>query len=354
MNEVILNLQKNNVDVFCVTESWLSDAILNRILIFPGYEIIRKDRPVASVNLPAHASPRGGGVAIIHRKTLKVTTLPISSDTPALESLWVNVAGAGQRSATVGVFYRPPSQSVTAGLDELHDELRAALSRGRPTFCLGDANVDLLRENGPGVRQYRAFLDDLGLRQLVSTPTHLEPTPTLLDHVITNLASDQCTVSVLPDAIADHLTVVVETSFRKCRNRLEKFTIRPWKNVNWDAVCLDLLYIDWDLVREQEIAENKVSVFIDLWWHVLNQHCPLKTVNPRRRRSCPWIENNSEILELLHQRDLAFRAWRNFGGQELRDAYKLLKNRTKKVIACARRDYLCTDMLTLARTGGGG
>ena len=66
-----------------------------------------------------------------------------------------------------------------AGLEELHDELRKALGRGCPTFCLGDANVDLLRESGPGVRQYRAILDDLGLFQLVSSSTHLEPTPNL-------------------------------------------------------------------------------------------------------------------------------------------------------------------------------
>ena len=204
----------------------------------------------------------------------------------------------------MGVFYRPPSQPMSAGLEELHDELRTALGRGRPTFCLGDANVDLLRESGPGVRQYRAMIDDLGLFQLVRSPTHLEPTPTLLDHVITNISSDRCDVYVSPDAIADHQTVIVRTSFQKCRTRLDKFSIRPWKNVNWDAVCLDLLDVDWDLVRKQETIDEKVTVFIDLWWRVLDLHCPLKTIRPRRRRPCPWVENNSEVLELLQNRDL--------------------------------------------------
>ena len=157
---------------------------------------------------------------------------------------------------------------MSAGIEELHDELRTALSYGRPTLCLGDANVDLLRDGGPGVRQYRAVLDDLDLCQLVSAPTHLEPTPTLLDHVISNITNDHCSVNVLPDAIADHQTVVVSTSFRKCRNRVEKFKIRPWKNVNWDAVCFDLLDIDWDLVRQQGTIDEKVAVFIDLWWRV--------------------------------------------------------------------------------------
>ena len=84
----------------------------------------------------APVSSRGGGVAILYKQSLKVSVLPISSDTPALESLWVTVTGAGQRSAIVGAFYRPPSQPMSAGIEELHDELRTALSYGRPTLSV--------------------------------------------------------------------------------------------------------------------------------------------------------------------------------------------------------------------------
>ena len=214
--------------------------------MFPGYRLLRSDRTASARGgrRAAAAAVRGGGVAIIYRESLTVTVLSKSGSGPC-ESLWVSVSGGGQRSATVGVVYRPPSTSISDAIEELHNQLQSALSRGKSLFCLGDMNINLLQSDGPGVRSYLAVLNDLNLSQLVSKPTHHHPKDSLIDHIITSEHGLESSVTILPVPIADHLTAIVRSSFPRQRQRPKPFTVRPWDRVRWGAVCLDLLCSNW-------------------------------------------------------------------------------------------------------------
>ena len=155
---------------------------------------------------------------MIYREELTAAVLPIPSAGPC-ETLWLSISGGGRRSATVGVVYRPPSSPAVGAVDDLHDQLRAARGYGNPVFCLGDLNINLLRPDGPGVRQYQAALHELDLVQLVTEPTHLEPTRSIIDHIITDITELTATVLPPPEMIADHLTVIVRAPFRRPSRR---------------------------------------------------------------------------------------------------------------------------------------
>ena len=43
-------LEENDVDILCITESWLNDTMPDACLVFPGYKIYRSDR--CSCNVP--------------------------------------------------------------------------------------------------------------------------------------------------------------------------------------------------------------------------------------------------------------------------------------------------------------
>ena len=60
-------------------------------------------------------------------------------------------------------------------------------------------------------------MNDLGLSQLVKQPTHIEPTPTLLDLIITNMTDVPAPVIVLPQPAADHLPVLLSAPVRRQR-----------------------------------------------------------------------------------------------------------------------------------------
>ena len=343
MDEINRLLQQQDLDVFCATETWLTDPAQDRILIFPGYRIVRRDRSSPHGG-GRRSAGRGGGVAVIYREELTAAVLPIPSVGPC-ETLWLSISGGGRRSATVGVVYRPPSSPVAGAVDDLHDQLRAARGYGKPVFCLGDTNINLLRPDGPGVRQYRAALHELDLTQLVTEPTHLEPTGSLIDHIVTDVPDLTATVVAPPDLIADHLTVIVRAPIRRPSRRPAPFTARLWRKVNWDAVCLDLLRADWSDIYGSVVVDEKVSAFLSVWWSVLDVHCPLKYVTPRRPR-CPWLEDCPELQQLICERDSAYRVWRRSRTETDRNEYRRLRNCVKRRLIRCKREFLSADMLS--------
>ena len=343
MDEINRLLQHHDLDVFCATETWLTDPAQDRILIFPGYRIERRDRP-SPPSGGRRSAGRGGGVAVIYREELTAAVLPIPSAGPC-ETLWLGISGGGRRSATVGVVYRPPSSPVAGAVDDLHDQLLAARGYGKPVFCLGDTNINLLRPDGPGVRQYRAALHELDLTHLVTEPTHLEPTGSLIDHIITDVPDLTATVVAPPDFIADHLTVIVRAPIRRPSRRPAPFTARPWRKVDWDAVCLDFLRADWSAVYDSVAVDDKVSAFLSVWWSVFDVHCPSKRVTPRRHR-CPWLDDYPELRELMGERDSAYRVWRRSRSDADREEYRRLRNCVKRRLIRCKREFLSADMLS--------
>ena len=144
MDDIAILLHDNQLDVLCLSETWLTDKVLDQFLVFPGYSVLRRDR----------RGRRGGGVAILHRSEMNVTQLTMPPDGP-LETLWVSATWRGGRPTTVGVVYRPPDRPVKSSLEHLHDQLSAALCAGRPVILLGDVNLDVLNHtSGAQVRRH--------------------------------------------------------------------------------------------------------------------------------------------------------------------------------------------------------
>ena len=344
MDEILCTLVDQDLDILCITETWLTDSISDNILVFPGYKIIRRDRQTGQNGRRAHSNI-GGGVAILHRDSLNCTVMPISTNDDTCESLWISVSGGGRRSATIGVMYRPPSQPLPGGLESIHDQLRSAIAAGRPVFCLGDFNIDVTRPLSAAARRYMSVLNDLNLFQLVDTPTHLEPSASLLDHIITSVPDLESAVSVLPVPIADHLTIILRAPFKRQRSRPAPFRARCWRKVDWNALSLYLLLSDWNQLYQAVDIDSKLEAFMRIWSSAIDIHCPLRTVTPRRSR-CPWLEGNDELRQLMRERDLAFQVWRRTRTIIDRNNYRRLRNEVKNRCALSKRDFLCNSMIS--------
>ena len=94
---------------------------------------------------------------------------------------YLGVQDDGQEAQGQG---RPSSSS---GLWELQEQLRDVLARGKPTYLLGDLNIDVLNAQSSDTRRYKTALSELNVTQLIDRPTHLRPNPSALDHIITNM-----------------------------------------------------------------------------------------------------------------------------------------------------------------------
>ena len=83
----------------CITESWLSDDILNCEIAIPNFNIVRRDR-----------NRNGGGVTVYIKDCFEFKI--ISHGPLDLEFLALSVHN-GNKKIYVCLLYRPPSSSIT-------------------------------------------------------------------------------------------------------------------------------------------------------------------------------------------------------------------------------------------------
>ena len=165
LDDTRMILQHHSIDILCLSETWLTTDISSDILIFPGYKVFRRDRTLPK---RGRKTARGGGLAVLAREELSVTTMSVTAPTASrIETMWLMVSASGGRSAVIGAIYRPPDGRLSDDLDSLRSQLLEALGTGRPVFLLGDVNVDLLRLERPDTAQYSTLLTELSLIQLV-------------------------------------------------------------------------------------------------------------------------------------------------------------------------------------------
>ena len=334
-------LESEHLDLLCVSETWLKPEILSRLIVFPGYAMVRRDRAASTQDQRV----RGGGVAIIHRDNIHCQVLQTPA-TSLLETLWLSVSWRGGRPAIVGVVYRPPAGSVSQAVDELQEQLREILSRDKPTYLLGDININILNTLASETRRYETALSELNLTQLINQPTHLLPTPTALDHIITNIPSSRA--EVLSTPVSDHQPIVVSAPIGRLRKPRAERTTRSWGRADWNAICLDLLLADWTDFETSDDINSMVDIFMQKWWSVLDRHCPART-RRNRRRGCPWITGDYELRQAMSERDEAYRTWLDIRTPESRAEYRRLRNSVKARLTLARREFLSRQLLSSDR-----
>ena len=206
--------------------------------------------------------------------------------------------------------------------------------------------INLLQPAGPGVRGLQRTLSDLGLSQLVTEPTHLHPTPTMLDLMITNLADSPRSAVVLPEPIADHQPVLLRAELRRQRPPPPPpVTRRRWERVDWDAMCLSFLLADWDPLYSAQTVDEKLAALMAVWDAVADEHCPMVTVR-QRRPACPWLRDNPELMTAMEDRDEARRMWQRTRTPESRRTYQQLRNTVKCLLIRARRNFLCDSLVS--------
>ena len=90
-------LAKEDVDVFCVTETWLVPSMENNFVQIDGYKMFRKDR-----------GQRGGGVCIYVKNEYETRRMNSFEDGDEIDDVWINVQVRKTKSFIIGAIYTPP------------------------------------------------------------------------------------------------------------------------------------------------------------------------------------------------------------------------------------------------------
>ena len=280
-------IKGQNIDILCVSETWLYPSIKDVFVNIPGYNIYRQDHG------------RGGGVCLFIKNSLKVTELKLGIERQeGVEDKWVSIQHKKFPSIIIGCVYRHPKALVTS-FNYILDIFKEILLRNKPVFIYGDFNDDLLKKDN----RMNKIVKNLNLDQIVSKPTRITPiSVSLIDLVITNAKDMIINLDVTPGTIADHETILTLLNIRKPKRPPIFKTFRCLKNYSPDILCNLLMnnvhklneILDTDNVSDQVKILNYVFILcINI--------CAPEVTREIIRPPAPWITD--EIKETMQVRD---------------------------------------------------
>lgn len=184
--DVQLLMTSNDLDVFAVTESWLTSDISDaELLAGLPYSCYRNDR----------ADGRKGGGVLVAVKNSCIASRRCDLERKNLEMVVTEIQSANSSNLIVAVFYRPPDSSPNF-FDEFEAFLHSVdtLNSNKKLVILGDFNLpkidwpNLSASSLTGHEfDFCETLKDFYLTQMVLSPTRItDDTQSILDLVITN------------------------------------------------------------------------------------------------------------------------------------------------------------------------
>ena len=160
INELISD---NNIDLFCLTETWLRQD---------EYVSLNESTPPSHINthIPRD-SGRGSGVAAIFNSALLINPKP-KQKSSSFENLILSISDPTMTTHIMFVIvYRAPGP-YSEFLSEFSEFLSALLFKTDKVIIVGDFNIHVYVENDSLGTAFLSQLDSFGFSQCVHEPTH--------------------------------------------------------------------------------------------------------------------------------------------------------------------------------------
>jgi exonuclease III len=218
------------VDVICMSETWLHDQIKNDKIMIPGFqEPIRRDR----------IDRTGGGVCAYISENITCERLD-RYEPQGIDLIWVQLS-LQSKKVILGVCYTPPGQNrdeVEQFLEQFQNSLeQISALLPESIIIMGDLNDKCLTWDS--VHTNSELKNDLfdivnlhDMTQLIDKPTHVITTPgggiseNILDLIITDSPGYVKSVELLPPLGSHHATLFME--FEITYHRDKSYTRHVW------------------------------------------------------------------------------------------------------------------------------
>ena len=330
-------------DVYCFSETFLTETINDSYLCIDGYTFVRKDR----------LNKKGGGLIMYVREGISYKRredLEGPNETICIEIKYSN------RSILLTSVYRPPnndSDSIQHWLSNMEESMYKIYSENKPTILMGDINIDIMSDKKDKLQEsWISLTTNIQLNQIIKEPTRVTNTSeTLIDHIY---VSDDLPVlysSPIKYSISDHFPVfavfkMTNIDYSKNDGRHKIIGYRKYNNFNSATFLSDLQNAPWLTIGAENISiDQYLQSFISTFTKIIDKHLPLVTKRIKRPKQPEWITNN--ILLAINKRENAkknkdehnYKYWRNEVTKLIRDAKKeyysesiqLYKNDPKKL-----------------------
>ena len=298
--EALLSLMSYKPDIISVSETWITPESSGHFLNLTGYNFAHNSRLYS----------KGGGVALYVKDTIKfhvLSELCIMHE-KMFESVFIKLEVKNE-TIICGTIYRSPlhdSESNQFFIANLKTTLRS-IKANHKCFIFGDFNYDLFQQDSSKVNELLDTMSENCFYPLINKPTRItDTTATILDHVWTNLYSDEIKTGVLLHPISDHLPVLMCYSTSQNTENNQNNKIRIFSQANIEKFQQELEKINSNLIFEQTDPNAAFCMFMNEYTSIFNNCFPLVETKSHKK-SKNWFDQ--DLLNLMHEKDKLFKKY---------------------------------------------
>ena len=346
IEETKIEVNSLEFDVFSFSKSQLHDKVDDYIISIPGYNVIRQDRGWNSHTLNS-VPKKGGGVGLYVKSQFGYSTAQLQShnrNSEDIECLWVKILMEHSKNIIIGVVYSPPSGNNNKFCEELTDLVLDITDLGNhDVFLMGDFNIHYNERGTNEMRSLIQFEQLTNLKQLIKSPTRNN---NIIDLIYTN-SSDVSQSGVYDILLSDHDLIYCSRKKSKVKSFKTEFVGRSYRAYDKNIFQDYLNNHNWNHFSSLTGVDECWNHILQIITEFLNISCPIKKKFVRTKNE-PWVTN--EILELLFEKNQAWKKAKKSKTPEDIAHAKTLRNNAKNVIRRAKssfvQDYLDNDNIS--------
>ena len=346
IEEIYQFIEENDPDVLCISESKLDESMPDRSCEPPGFKIIRKDRS-EKFKEKYNMTGLGGGVAILHKKGLKVEIFSKNKE-ESEEILWVYVKG--KKCFLIGVVYNTNYCKLMCeknGESIFEKHVKEVSLMGCDSFILGDFNIDL-KEKCSKTKKLVNLFENYDFSELIKATTRKDPVSgreSALDHVWTNSKHINSCGKV--EGVSDHEGIFVTFSIEKEKQKVEKITIRNFKNFkeeNFNEELKDKIEkSNLNKLIETKNVNEATTELVTVIKTTLDIHAPLIQVIPKDKNEfIPWY--NDELRTKIKLKREFLKDSRTLGKDPFKERLKKITNTINYLKKFLKQKYILEEL----------
>lgn len=330
-------LYDEDIDVLCVSETWLKKNTNNDLIQIEKYKIFRCDGP---------NEVRGNGGSCIYVKDIynskEIKSNDHAGDRPeGIEDVWVKIQVNKFKSIIVSSVYKHPN-SKSECLEYLEKSLQYNSNQNLTMYVLGDMNENMMKRN-----KLNTIIKKLNLSQLVTKPTRItEESSTLIDILITNKeeAVSACDLGL---SVADHLEITCNINLAKKKPKARIINTRCHSNYSPKILFDDLMANTAALnnIYCTNDVNKQVEIFTSTFIQAIDRCAPRKSIIIRRPPNKWMSEELKSELEKNKSLQMDFKRTSSPSAKlKMSDSHKTQKKKVKKMLINAKRTYFHKEL----------
>ena len=320
LHDVSLLMEKQNIDVFGLSETKLTDIHSDIILDIPNFSYFRKNKETVGDT----------GILVYYKNYLApYITRRTDLEQFGVECIWIELKLPHNVPLLICNTYRNGTSDNT-WFFKFADMLDKIKITNHELILLGDFNINLLEPHS----FWDSTLSLYQLTQLIKTPTRkTHSSSTLIDHIYTNVKDKIINVLVSASGISDHYPIFCTYLLKTPKpNNNTHVTIesRSFKNFKEEDFLIDLSLCNFTQIYKENDPNRALKLFYDIFIPLLDKHAPIIKRRIKHRIKPGWLTD--EIITEMDIRD-------KLSKDKSTPEYKKQRNKVTTLVRKAKKTY---------------